>query len=64
MVILTEVCTKINNKLIAIGRHLRRKLCVDCRAELLCVLVAVLLESNRTGAEPLSRALHIVAVCN
>lgn len=63
MGILTEVCTKINNKLIATCRHLRRRLYVDWGLLVVVVLVVGLLSSNRTGAEPLSRALlHIVAV--
>lgn len=58
--VLTEVCTKINNKLIAMCRHLRRRLCVDLVAGLLGSTTTLL--GNRTGSLPLSRALHIVTV--
>lgn len=48
-------------------RHLRRMLCValgdDAEVDLLVVrMSSELLLTNRTGAEPLSRALHIVTV--
>lgn len=58
--ILTEVCTKINNKLIAMLRLLRRMLCVIFMLDVVSlVLWSPLLGGNRTGAVPWSRALHI-----